>query len=71
MMIKMILQLISPPQRPDRSYPKDLAGLSPGVKWPWREADHSPPSRAEVKNGGAVSPLPIRLHGIVPNCLIN
>jgi hypothetical protein len=24
-------------------------GLSPGVKWPGREADHSPPSSAEVK----------------------
>jgi hypothetical protein len=28
-----------------------------GVKWPGLEADHSPSSRAEVKNGGAVSPL--------------
>jgi hypothetical protein len=31
--------------------------LSPGVKRQGREADHSPPSRAEVKNGGAVPPL--------------
>jgi hypothetical protein len=23
--------------------------LSLGVKWPWREADHTPPSSAEVK----------------------
>jgi hypothetical protein len=23
--------------------------LSPGVKWPGREADHSPPTSAEVK----------------------
>jgi hypothetical protein len=23
--------------------------ISPGVKWPWREADHSPPTSAEVK----------------------
>jgi hypothetical protein len=28
-----------------------------GVKRPGREADHSPPSNAEVKNGGAVPPL--------------
>jgi hypothetical protein len=27
------------------------------VKRPGREADHSPPSSAEVKNGGAISPL--------------
>jgi hypothetical protein len=24
---------------------------SPGVKWPGRDADHSPPSSAEVENG--------------------
>jgi hypothetical protein len=29
-----------------------------GVKWPGREADHSPPSSTEVKNGGAIPPLP-------------
>jgi hypothetical protein len=32
--------------------------LSRGVQRPGREADHSPPSSAEVKNGGAVPPLP-------------
>jgi hypothetical protein len=26
-----------------------LGALSPGVKGPWREADHSPPTNAEVK----------------------
>jgi hypothetical protein len=31
---------------------------SPEVKRPGREADHSPLSGAEVKNGGAISPLP-------------
>jgi hypothetical protein len=28
-----------------------------GVKWPERESNHSPPSTAEVKNGGAVPSL--------------
>jgi hypothetical protein len=32
--------------------------LSPEVKRQGREADHSPLSRAEVKNGGAIPPLP-------------
>jgi hypothetical protein len=32
--------------------------LSPGVKRLWLEADGSPPSSAEVKNGGAIPPLP-------------
>jgi hypothetical protein len=32
--------------------------LSPGVRWQLLEADHSPPSGAEVKNGGAINPLP-------------
>jgi hypothetical protein len=30
----------------------------PGVKRMGREDDHSPPSRSEVKNGGAILPLP-------------
>jgi hypothetical protein len=30
----------------------------PGVKWLGREADHSPTSSAEVKNGGVTRPLP-------------
>jgi hypothetical protein len=32
--------------------------MGTGVKRPGREADHSPPSRAEVKKGGAIPPLP-------------
>jgi hypothetical protein len=36
-----------------------------GVKRPGREADHSPPSSAQVKNGGAIPPLTILLHGMV------
>jgi hypothetical protein len=30
----------------------------PGVKWPESEADHSPPSSAEIKMCGAIHPLP-------------
>jgi hypothetical protein len=30
----------------------------PGVKRPGHEDDHSPPFAAEVKNGGAIYPLP-------------
>jgi hypothetical protein len=29
----------------------------PGLKRPGREADHSPPANAMVKNGGAIPPL--------------
>jgi hypothetical protein len=32
--------------------------LSPGVKRPGSEANHSPPSSTEVKNGGAAPPHP-------------
>jgi hypothetical protein len=35
-----------------------LAAVSLGVKGQGREADHSLPSSAEVKNGGAIPPLP-------------
>jgi hypothetical protein len=45
------------------------AGSSPGLKRQESEADHSPPSSAEVKNGGDISPPhpPTRLHGAVLN----
>jgi hypothetical protein len=40
--------------------------LSLGVKRPGREADHSPPSSAEVKNACSyTSTPPIRLHDVV------
>jgi hypothetical protein len=40
--------------------------LSLGVKRPGREADNSPPSSAEVKNGWSyTSTPPIRIHGVV------
>jgi hypothetical protein len=35
-----------------------LGTIFPRVKLPEREADHSPPSSAEVKNSGAITPLP-------------
>jgi hypothetical protein len=38
---------------------------SPEVKRQGCEADHSPPSSAEVKNGGAIPSLPIYLHGVL------
>jgi hypothetical protein len=31
--------------------------LSPGIKRPWRKADHSPPASAEVKNSEAIPPF--------------
>jgi hypothetical protein len=40
------------------SYPWVPGSVSPGVKWPGREVDHLPPFNAEVKNGGAIHPLP-------------
>jgi hypothetical protein len=40
--------------------------LSLGVKRPGREADHSHPSSAEVKNAWRYTSIPpIRLHGVV------
>jgi hypothetical protein len=47
------------------SYP---GALSPGVERPGSEADHSPPSSAEVKKGGAIPPLP---HVFMAWCLSN
>jgi hypothetical protein len=32
--------------------------VAPGIKRPGRGSDHTPPSSAEVKNGGTIQPLP-------------
>jgi hypothetical protein len=40
------------------SYPGGTGGFSPGVKAVVYEARHLPTSSAEVKNGGAIPPLP-------------
>jgi len=40
----------------------------PGVKRPGREADHSPPPRAKVKNAWSYTSAPlVRIHGVVLN----
>jgi hypothetical protein len=49
------------------SYPLGTGALSPGVKRLGREADHSPPSSAEIENGGAIPPLSTRFHDVVLN----
>jgi hypothetical protein len=41
--------------------------IFPRLKRPGREAEHSPPSSAEVKYGGTLPPLPIYFHGIMLN----
>jgi hypothetical protein len=56
---------------PTQLYIKWILGvLSPRVKRPRREVDHSPPFSAEVKNEEAVTPLPICLHGTVLHSII-
>jgi hypothetical protein len=40
--------------------------LSLGVKRPWREAEHTPPSSADFKNTWSYTATPpVRLHGMV------
>jgi hypothetical protein len=57
--------IFSFPRRPDWLWgPPSLlcngyaGALSPGLKRPGREADHSPPSSTEVRKRGSVRPLP-------------
>jgi hypothetical protein len=47
------------------SYSMGTGGDFPWVKRPEREADYSHPSSAEVKSGGAISALPVRLYSVV------
>jgi hypothetical protein len=45
--------------RPDLGHTPYTWGSFPAVIWPGREADHVPPSRAEVKNEVAIHLPPI------------
>jgi hypothetical protein len=49
------------------SYPKGAGALSPRLKRPGREADHSPPISAEVKNTWIYTSTPQCFHGVVLN----
>jgi hypothetical protein len=51
------------------SYPMGTGTVFLEIKRLEREAGHSPPSSAEVKNGGAICHSPTRLHGTVLNYL--
>jgi hypothetical protein len=46
-----------------------LGAFSSGVKWLGYKDGHSPPSNVEVKNGGAILPLPPYIFMVW--CLIN
>jgi hypothetical protein len=60
----MSISALGPTQPPIKWIP---GVISPEIKRQELEADHSPPFSAEVKNGGAIPSLPIRLHGRVLN----
>jgi hypothetical protein len=54
---------LGPTQPPIQWVP---GALSARVKWPWREADHSAPTSAEVKkNVNLYIHSPVRLHGVM------
>jgi hypothetical protein len=55
---------LGPTQTPIELVPE---ALTLGVKQPGREADHSPKSSAEVKNGWSYISTLIHLHGMVPS----
>jgi hypothetical protein len=54
--------LFSPWRRPSLPYSGYRWAVSPRLKWPESETDHSPPSNAEATNGGAI---PSRLLGVM------
>jgi hypothetical protein len=62
-MIKLSIPAVGSNEPPIQSAP---GALSLGVKRPEREADHSPPSSAEVKfSWSYTSTPPVPLHGVV------
>jgi hypothetical protein len=54
-------------QRGEEKFLAQPEALSPGVKRPGREVDHSPPTSAEVKKMWIFTSTPMRLHGVVLN----
>jgi hypothetical protein len=54
-LLRNLVQNYNKVERPIQWVP---GAVSQGIKQPEREADHSPVSSAEVKNGGAKLPLP-------------
>jgi hypothetical protein len=50
------------------SYPMGTRGSFPGVKWPRREADHSSPPSAEVKNAWSYISTP--QYAFITCCLV-
>jgi hypothetical protein len=48
----------SDPEAHPASYPMSTGGFSLGVMWGRHDANHSPASTSDVKNGGAIPPLP-------------
>jgi hypothetical protein len=52
------LSLLHSVQTATGAHPASYPVGTEGVKLPEREADHSPPSSAQVKNGGTIPPLP-------------
>jgi hypothetical protein len=53
------LSLLHSVQAGSGAHPPSYPGaISPGVKRPGRQAEYLLPSSAEVKNGGAIPPLP-------------
>jgi hypothetical protein len=65
---KRFCSLLSTVSRPALgSYPVDTGGSFIWGKVARLEAGHSLPFSTEVKNGGAIPPLPIRPHGAILN----
>jgi hypothetical protein len=67
-------RIFSSSRRPDRlgvhpSYPVGTGGSFPGVKRPGREADHSPPASAEVKEMWIYTSIPP--YAFMTYCLIS
>jgi hypothetical protein len=67
-MENVMIKLITASGAHPAFYPMGTGGvLSPGLKRPEREADHSPPTSAKVKKTWIYKSTPSCLHGIAIN----
>jgi hypothetical protein len=67
-LLSIVLRLVLGTTKPSLHW--DSGALSCELNGQGNEADQTPPSNVDVRNGGAIHPLHICIHGIMLNYII-